>query len=54
MIDCIQLYPDMVDPALCRALIAEFERDPRKRPGVAYGRAQAKRSTDLGLRGLPE
>ncbi len=54
MTDCIRLYPELMAPSLCQELIDGFERDPRKRAGHAFGHPQAKRSTDLGIRGLPE
>lgn len=50
----IRLYPGIASADVCRRLISAFVADPRKRPGRAYGSAQAKRSIDLGLRGLPE
>jgi hypothetical protein len=52
----IRVHDDMIDPALCRAIVEKFEQDPRARAGEVVGtpETRAKRSTDLGISALAD
>jgi hypothetical protein len=52
----IRCYPDMIDAALCQAMIQKFDADPRRQAGrvLAYNAAGIKESVDLEIRVLPD